>query len=63
MRRDGRYTSGMIVKDQTDEMEDWERRRTRKPFNRPKGMFLFRIVDATGESGIGQLDMKEWPIR
>lgn len=59
----GKYGPGVRLVDETDAMEDWERRRTRKEFNRPKGMFLVRIVDKTGENGIGQMEMNEWPQR
>lgn len=63
LQKEGRWfpNEGMSLRDQTKEMEDWERRRTRKPFDRPKGMFIFQILDPTGEHGVGRGTLNEWP--
>lgn len=52
------------VVNQTDELEDWERRRTRKPFDRPRGMYIFRLVNKPGtEKRVGEMEMSQWPQR
>lgn len=48
-----------LINDQTSALESWESRRTRKPFTRPKGMFIFKIVSKTNR---GQ-EMNEWPVK
>lgn len=45
--------------DQTKALSDWEVRRTRKPFTRPKGMFIFKIVSSINRGR----EMSEWPVK
>lgn len=63
LKRLGVHNKNVTINDLTDSMEDWERRRTKKPFTRPAGMFIFRITDRNEEPKIGKKEMNEWPQR
>lgn len=52
---------GLRLENQTNALEAWEQRRTRTPFKRPTGEFVFRITDPSNKNNIGRSEMNEWP--
>jgi hypothetical protein len=61
LKEDGKDNSTIVINDITGREIEWEERRNRKPFKKPRGMFIFRITDKSNEQGIGRGDLKEWP--